>query len=92
MVQFFHANDGVHKYLAEFDDGDKVKFGAYGYEDYTQHKDKDRKRLYLNRHKKREDWNDPKSAGALSRWILWNKPTLEASIKHYIKKFNMELE
>lgn len=92
MVQFFHANDGIHKYLAVFDDGDKVKFGAIGYEDYTQHKDKDRKRLYLNRHKKREDWNDPKSAGALSRWILWNKPTLEASIKHYVKKFSMDLE
>jgi hypothetical protein len=55
------------------------------------HGSKERKKLYLKRHKSREDWNDPKSAGALSRWILWNKPTLEASIKDYIKRFNMHM-
>lgn len=92
MVQFFHANDGIHKYVAEFDDGDRVKFGAFGYDDYTITNDKKQKKAYLARHRKRENWNDPKTAGALSRWILWDKPTLEASIKNYIKKFNMELE
>ena len=56
--------------------------------DYTKHKDKDRKKLYLNRHKKNENWNSPMTAGALSRWILWNKPTLKASIDNYKKKFN----
>jgi len=91
MVQFFYAKDGVHKLIAVFDDGKRVPFGAFGYEDYTQHGSKERKRLYLNRHKKREDWNDPKTAGALSRWILWNKPTLDESIEDYIKKFNMVL-
>lgn len=91
MVQFFHANDNKHKYVAVFDDGEHVPFGAVGYEDYTMHKDKERKKLYLKRHKSREDWNDPRTAGALSRWILWNKPTLEASIKDYIKKFNMDM-
>jgi len=92
MVEFFHANDNKHKYVAVFNDGQHVPFGAAGYEDYTMHGDKERKKLYLKRHKKREDWNDPKSAGALSRYILWNKPTLEASIKDYVKRFNMELE
>ena len=91
MVQFFHANDDKHKYVAVFDDGKHVSFGDIDYEDYTQHGDKHRKRLYLNRHRKREDWNNPKTAGALSRWILWNKPTLEASIQDYIKKFHMHI-
>jgi len=92
MVQFFHSNDGIHKLVAVFDDGEKVAFGAMGYEDYTQTGDKKQKRNYLARHKKRENWNDPKTPGALSRWILWNKPTLKESIKHYIKKFHMYLE
>jgi hypothetical protein len=90
MVQFYKANDGIHKYIAEFDNPYQlVKFGAFGYEDYTQHGDPYRKKLYLNRHRKRENWNDPRTAGALSRWILWNKPNLQDSIADYIRRFNM---
>ena len=91
MVKFYEADDGIHKYVAVFDDGEEVSFGALGYEDFTQHGDKHRKKLYLARHRKRENWNDPKTAGALSRWILWNKPTLKESIKSYIKKFDMHI-
>ena len=91
MVKFYKANDGKHKYVAIFDDGSHTSFGALGYEDYTQHGDKKRKQLYLNRHRKNEDWSNPKTAGALSRWILWNKPTLEESIQDYIKRFHMHL-
>jgi hypothetical protein len=92
MVKFYYANDGKHKLVAVFDDGTHTSFGALGYEDFTQHGDPKRKKLYLNRHKKREDWNNPKTAGALSKWILWNKPTLDASIEDYVKRFNMHLE
>jgi len=42
----------------------------------------------MNRHRTRENWNNPMSAGSLSRWILWNKPTLKASISDYKRKFN----
>ena len=48
--------------------------------DFTKHNNEDRKKLYLDRHRKRENWNDFMSAGSLSRWILWNKTTLESSI------------
>jgi len=92
MVQFFKARDGKHKLIAKFDDGEVVKFGALGYEDYTQTGDKKQKRNYLARHRKREDWTNPKTPGALSRWILWNKPSLDESIEHYVKKFKMHLE
>ena len=89
---FYKATDGVHKYVAVFDNPHKVvKFGAYGYEDYTEHNDRRRKNLYLARHRKRENWNDPTTAGALSRWVLWNKPSLEDSIHDYVKRFNMRL-
>ena len=81
------------KYMAIFYDGDKksktTHFGAAGMSDFTKHKDEERKKSYLSRHKARENWNDYKSAGALSRWILWNKPTLEASINDFKKKFNL---
>lgn len=64
-----------------------ISFGAKGMSDYTKHKDVERKQRYINRHKKNENWNNLMSAGALSRWILWNKPTLKASIADYKRKF-----
>ena len=63
-------------------------FGAAGMSDYTKHKDSNRKRLYLARHKNNENWNDPTTAGSLSRWILWNKTSLQESIADYKRRFN----
>ena len=90
MVVFYHANDGKHKYVAEFHNPYQlVPFGALGYEDFTIHGDKKRKTAYLRRHRKNEDWTNPRTAGALSRYILWNKPTIEQSIKDFEKRFNV---
>ena len=47
------------KYKALFTNGKVVHFGARGYEDYTIHKNDERKQLYLIRHKKNENWNNP---------------------------------
>lgn len=70
----------------------KIHFGAKGYSDYTLHKDPKRKRRYITRHKARENWKDPLTAGALSRWILWNKPTLSGSIKDFEKRFKLKID
>jgi hypothetical protein len=77
------------KYRAVFDDGTHTDFGASGFTDFTLSRDERRKALYLARHEKNENWNDPKSAGALARWILWNKPTLTESIADYRKRFHL---
>jgi hypothetical protein len=86
------STNSAKKYMAIFyEDGKKIKtihFGAAGMSDYTKHKNKSRKKRYMNRHRTRENWNNPMTAGALSRWILWNKPTLKESIQDYKKKFN----
>ena len=65
-------------------------FGQKGYSDYTKHKNKTRKQRYLKRHSGMgEHWNKPTTPGALSRWVLWNKPSFKASVKDYKKKFNL---
>jgi hypothetical protein len=93
MVKFYKAIDGIHKYVAEFDNPHQiVKFGSLGYEDYTTHGDIRRKKLYLLRHRKNEDWTNPRTPGALSRWILWNLPSLDDSIDDYVKRFRMHLD
>ena len=82
------------KMVAIFYDEAKKKiktthFGASGYEDYTTHGEMQRKMNYIARHKDREDWNDYMSSGSLSRWILWNKPTLSESINDYMNRFRL---
>ena len=81
------------KMMAIFYDGDKriktTHFGQKGASDYTIHKDDERKKLYLDRHRKNESWNDYMSAGSLSRYILWNKTSIKGSIQDYKKKFNL---
>jgi hypothetical protein len=61
----------------------KTHFGAKGMSDYTIHKDIDRRNRYISRHLKDLDTNDPKRAGYLSMFVLWNKPSFSASVKDY---------
>ena len=69
-------------------DGKKtVSFGAAGMSDYTKHKDADRKERYIARHKKKEDWSNPKTAGFYAKHVLWNKSTVQASVADINKKY-----
>lgn len=52
----------------------KVRFGAQGYEDYTQHRDKARRSSYRARHAG-DNINDPYSPGFWSWWVLWGDST-----------------
>ncbi len=73
-------------------DGDHVKvvsFGARGYEDFTEHHDPERKRSYLERHAARENWAQPDTPGALSRWVLWNKKAMKASVADFRRRFRL---
>lgn len=75
------------------ENGKKIKttqFGDSRYEDYTQHKDKERRSKYRLRHKKDLDKGNYMSAGFLSYYILWGESAaLKTNIKQYKKKFNL---
>ena len=94
------TNDGK-KLMAIFQDqeGKKIKtthFGQRGASDYTKHGEKKRMQRYLERHgggtttSTKENWKDPTTAGALSRWILWNKPNLSGSFNDFKTRFNLK--
>lgn len=72
----------------------KIHFGASGYSDYTIHKDPRRKKMYLARHKPGQDWDKSgiNTAGFWSRWLLWEYPDFEKSIREFEKKFNIEIQ
>jgi hypothetical protein len=89
-MELIKATDGTHKWVAVFADGKRVPFGAVGYQDYTQHKDPVRRSRYLMRHRSREAWNNPRTAGALSRWLLWGDSTsLEANLRAFKRRFSL---
>lgn len=79
------------KWQVKFEDGKTVHFGAEGYLDYTQHKDPKRKELYIQRHSKREDWNNLNTAGAWSFNLLWSYPTIQEAIRKMEKKFKIKI-
>ena len=96
-VEIKKSTSKQHKLMAIFydKDGDKIKtthFGWRGMSDYTRHKDKERMKRYDKRHgakKSGENWKKPMTAGALSKWILWNKPSLKDSFEDYKRRFNL---
>ena len=86
------------------DTGDKkIYFGDSNYRDFLLMNDKkskyyepdkiERERIKKNyrlRHKN-DNLESPLSAGALSYYLLWNKPSLRKSISDYEKKFNIKI-
>jgi len=58
------------KYMIENSDGKWIHFGQMGYEDYTLHKDKERRKAFKNRNKA---WQNAPiySPRFLSYFILW---------------------
>lgn len=76
------------KYVAIIDGQKHVYFGDSSYEDFTIHKDEQRKQRYIQRHKANEAWNDYNTAGFWSKHLLWNLPTLRGSIADVNKRFN----
>jgi len=65
----------------------RTHFGFKGGSTYIDHKDDKKKDAYIARHRVAENWNDPTSAGALARYILWNKKTLTESTLDFKRKF-----
>jgi hypothetical protein len=92
MKQYFpYKSDRPNKkYYIVTKDNKKLYFGASGYEDYTMHKDDERKKRYIARHQSREDWSIDgiDTAGWWSRYLLWNKPSIKQSYDDIKQRFS----
>lgn len=91
MVEIQKSPRSGKKLRAVFSDGVVVDFGAEGMSDFTIHKDEARRQRFLSRFAGRiaATKDDPQSPMTLSHLLLWNKPTLAASINDYKKKFGL---
>jgi hypothetical protein len=85
------SNKKGKKYDAIIDGRKTISFGAAGMSDFTMHKDTRRKESYLKRHRKNEDWGDPRTAGFYATNLLWNKPSLSSSVADINAKFQKQV-
>ena len=98
LIKIIKSDKPSKKWTAFFllDNG-KEKKVHFGYNnpkdpnnDYTLHKDKERRERYRKRHKKDLKTNDPTRAGYLSYYILWGDSTsVRENLKSYKKRFNL---
>ena len=89
------ATDNKHKYTVQFLNQttkriNTIHFGSANMSDYTLNKDDRRKALYIKRHV--NDYiNDLNYPGSWSMHLLWNKKTLEESIRDMEKRFKINI-
>ena len=90
------------KYMIKYDNKTK-HFGQRGARDYTlinkkssqfylpKKEDREKvKKAYKSRHSN-YSLSSPYTAGSLSMFLLWNKPTLSASIKDYERRYKINI-
>jgi hypothetical protein len=83
------SNRKDKRYLAVFDNGTKIHFGSKG-QSFIDHMDEAKRSAYLKRHAKNENWDDPYTAGSLSRFIAWGDSTnINKNISDFKKRFNL---
>ena len=67
-----------------------IHFGATGYTDFTISKDTQKKESYIARHRY-DNIDNPNYAGFYALNLLWNKPTLQASINDTNRRYSIKI-
>lgn len=85
------------RFLAVFVENDiiqfKINFGSKFGSTFIDHGDILKRENYLERHSAlNEDWENPTTAGALSKWILWGQSSnINNNIELFKKHFKTTL-
>ena len=79
------------RFMATFANGKVVHFGSAGGRTYIDHGDEAKRSAYIARHSKNnENWNNPYSPGALSKYIAWGESSdINKNIAAFMKKFGV---
>ena len=76
------------KYKAVIDGKKTVHFGHSSYDDFTTHNDPKRRDNYIARTSKQDHSKQNVASPAwMSRFILWEKPTLKGAVESANKKY-----
>lgn len=90
-MKFEKSTRAGKRFQVTFSNGKVVHFGSAGGRTFIDHGDKALRSAYLARHgKANENWNDPYSPGAISRWILWgDSPSFDVNHISFMKRFGV---
>ena len=97
LISIQKSDKAGKKMMATFETNVRQKtihFGSASNKDFTiywktegKEKAEKMRSAYIARHKVNENWNDPMTAGSLSRWVLWEAPTIQGGIRAYKKRY-----
>ena len=102
MPELRKSNRDGKKYVMKFEKK-TTHFGDDSYRDFILMNDRNSKfyepveeerekvRANYRRRHKGDNLKDATSAGALSYYLLWNEPTLKASIRDYERRFKIDI-
>lgn len=66
-----------------------IHFGSKDSQTFAEGADDLKRQNYVKRHKVREDFNNPFSAGSLAYHILWTERSIQKAIQDYKNKFDL---
>ena len=94
LISITRSTNPEKKYTAIFQhDGRSITthFGSRGYTDFTLGASEDQRENYIRRHtNSRENFNDPTTAGSLSRYLLWGASrSFQENLRAFKKRFNL---
>ena len=74
-------------------DGQKISFGATGYDHFTGgHLDEERRKNYEKRHRAIGNFNDINTASFWAYRLLWLHPTMTEAIKDIERKYHVKIK
>jgi hypothetical protein len=89
-MEIYNSPRRDKRFLAIFPSGVMVHFGLKGGLTYIDHHDKQKREAYMKRHRPRENWDDPQTAGSLAKWLLWGDSTdLATNVRYFKDRFNV---
>jgi hypothetical protein len=89
LIQIEASTRKNKRLMAVFSNGKKTHFGQKDGETFIDHQDAVKRDNYISRHRVNEDWTDPTTASTLSRYILWERPTLSSAIRAFRDRFKV---
>lgn len=96
MVKLLHVRSSerkgkklVAKFLLDNGRFKTVNFGAKNSTTFAEGASDSKRLAYIARHKVNEDWTNPLTAGALSRYVLWEKKSIRAGVADFKRRFKV---
>lgn len=79
------------RFEVRLNDTKSIHFGQKGSQTFIDHANEQKKKAWIARHKVREDWDDPFTAGFWSKHALWNAKDMHQSLHILSTKYNIEV-